>query len=108
LSELFPQGLMHAPFELDADYAEALWALDQPPGRIDFGVTVRDALASLEQLPRTSERFRKNLAPRAHPDLENLERLIRPSTVFLNSSAPKRLSTRVPRWRFVIAFSAGS
>jgi hypothetical protein len=77
--EEIPQGLMHALFELDADYAEALWALDQPPGRIDFRAMVRDTLASLEQLPRTSKRFRKNLAPRAHPDLENIERLIRPS-----------------------------
>jgi hypothetical protein len=78
-SEEIPQGLLHALFELDADYAEALWALDQPPGRIDIRAMVRDTLASLEQLPRTNKRFRKNLAPRAHPDLENIERVIRPN-----------------------------
>jgi hypothetical protein len=26
-----PQRLIHQLFELDADYVEALWALDQPP-----------------------------------------------------------------------------
>lgn len=88
--EEIPQGLMHALFELDADYAEALWALDQPPGHINFRAMVRDTLASLEQLPRTSKRFRKNLAPRAHPDLENIEKLIRPS---LN---PKEAYNMVP------------
>ena len=31
--------------ELDADFAEALWALDQPPGRFDFAVMVRDTTA---------------------------------------------------------------
>jgi hypothetical protein len=74
-----PQSLMRALFELDADYAEALWALDQPPGHIDVCAMVRDTLASLEQLPRTSTRFRNNLAPRAHPTLEKIERLIRSS-----------------------------
>jgi hypothetical protein len=77
--EEIPQGLMHDLFELDADYAEALWALDQPPGRLDFRAMTRDTLASLKRLPRTSKRFRTNLAPRAHPDLENIERNIRPS-----------------------------
>ena len=30
-----PQRLMRQLFELDADYAEALWALDQAPGALD-------------------------------------------------------------------------
>jgi hypothetical protein len=72
-----PQGLMHDLFELDADYAEALWALDQPPGRIDVRAMVRDTMTSLKQMHGISMRFRKNLAPRSHPTLENIERHIR-------------------------------
>jgi hypothetical protein len=33
--------MMRDLFELDADYAEALWALDHPPGRIDVRAMVR-------------------------------------------------------------------
>ena len=29
-----PQRLIGQLFEMDADYAEALWALDQPPGSL--------------------------------------------------------------------------
>jgi len=46
-----PQRLIRHLFELDADYAEALWALDQPPGTLDVKAMLRDALAALEQLP---------------------------------------------------------
>jgi len=31
-----PQRLIRQLFELDADYAEALWALDQEPGTLDL------------------------------------------------------------------------
>ena len=31
-----PQRLLRQLFERDADYAEALWALDQPPGIMDL------------------------------------------------------------------------
>jgi hypothetical protein len=64
-----PQRIIRQLFELDADYVEALWALDQPPGSLDLRVMLRDTLASLEQLPETCSRFRKNLPPRAHPAL---------------------------------------
>ena len=30
-----PQGLIGQLFEINADYAEALWALDQPPGSLN-------------------------------------------------------------------------
>ena len=43
--------------ELDADLAEALYALDQPPHRFDFAVMVRDTTASLEKLPAAREKF---------------------------------------------------
>jgi hypothetical protein len=72
-----PQRLIRQLFELDADYAEALWALDQPPGALDLKVMLRDTLAALEQLPEAAARFRKNLPPRAHPILAQLEVTIR-------------------------------
>ena len=68
-----PQRLIRHLFELDADYAEALWALDQPPGTLDLRLMLRDTLAALEQLPEASTRLRKNLPRRAHPTLAQLE-----------------------------------
>jgi hypothetical protein len=59
--------------ELDADYVEALWAVDQPPGTLDVKAMLRDTLAALEQFPAASTRFRKNLPPRAPPRLAQLE-----------------------------------
>ena len=47
-----PQRLLHQLFELDADFAEALWALDQPSHSLDFRAMLRDTLESLEQLTR--------------------------------------------------------
>ena len=72
-----PQRLVRQLFELDADYAEALWVLDQPAGALDRRLMLRDTLAALEQLPETSARFRKNLPSRAHPVLAKLEVTIR-------------------------------
>ena len=68
-----PQRLIRQLFELDADYAEALWALDQPPGSLDLRLMLRDTLAALEQLPQAATRFRMNLPKRAHPILARLE-----------------------------------
>lgn len=72
-----PQRLIRQLFELDADYVEALWALDQPPTSFNPKAMLRDTLAALEQLPQAVERFRKNLPPRAHPRLEELEAVVR-------------------------------
>ena len=74
-----PQRLIRQLFELDADYAEALWALDQPPGTLDLKAVLRDTLAALEQLPEASARFRKNLPRRAHSALVQLEVTVRHS-----------------------------
>ena len=74
-----PQRLIRQLFELDADFAEALWALDQSPGTLDHRLMLRDTLAALEQLPEASSRLRKNLPPRAHPRLEQLEATVRHS-----------------------------
>lgn len=72
-----PQRLIRQLFELDADYVEALWALDQPPGTLDLRLMLRDTLAALEQLPEASNRLRKNLPRRAHPTLASLELTVR-------------------------------
>lgn len=74
-----PQRLIRQLFELHADYAEALWALDQPPGMLDLTAMLRDTLAALEQLPEASARFRKHLPQRAHPTLSQLEVTVRHS-----------------------------
>src|SRR5881397_3693501 len=72
-----PQRLLQQLFELDADYAEALWALDQPSDSLDLHAMLRHTLASLEQLPPTCARFRGYLPATAQPPLENLETSIR-------------------------------
>jgi hypothetical protein len=43
--------------ELDADLAEALWVLDQPPGKFDWTAMVRDTLASLTRVVAVREAF---------------------------------------------------
>src|SRR5271169_5330819 len=60
-----PQRLIRQLFELDADYVEALWGLDQPPGQINAHVMLRNTLAALDQLPTACSRFRKNLPAQA-------------------------------------------
>ena len=72
-----PQRLLRQLFELDADFAEALWGLDQPAGRLDVRAMLRDTLAALDKLPAAITRFRENLPRRAHPKLANLETSIR-------------------------------
>lgn len=72
-----PQRLIRQLFELDADFAEALWALDQPPGALDLQAMLRDTLAALDQLPEASTQLRQNLPHRAHPALTQLETTVR-------------------------------
>lgn len=72
-----PQRLIRQLFELDADYVEALWALDQPVGKLDWHAMLRDTLTALEQLPQACARFRKHLPSRAHPTLGTLEAELR-------------------------------
>jgi hypothetical protein len=64
-------------FELDAGYVEALWGLDQPPGKLNLQLMLRDTLAALNQPPATGSRLRKNLPPQALPTLFQLELAIR-------------------------------
>ena len=74
-----PQRLIRQLFELDADCAEALWALNQPPASLDLHAMLRDTLAALEQVPEACSRFRNNLPPRARPSLTRLEITVRKS-----------------------------
>src|SRR5580693_2872862 len=62
-----PQRLLRQLFELDADYVEALWALDQPSGSLDMHAMLRDTLAALEQLPQACSRFRTICRHRLFP-----------------------------------------
>lgn len=75
--EQIPQRLLRQLFELDADYVEALWGLDQPPGKLNLHAMLRDSLAALEQLPAACSRFRKTLPPTALFTLTQLEITIR-------------------------------
>ena len=72
-----PQRLIRQLFELDADYVEALWGLDQPPGKLNLHTMLRDTLAALERLPAACSRLRKNLPPQTHRTLSQLESNIR-------------------------------
>jgi len=72
-----PQRLIRQLFELDADYVEALWALDQPPASLDLHAMLRDTLAALDQLPEACARFRTHLPRRAHDVLAQLEITVR-------------------------------
>ena len=72
-----PQWLLRQLFELDGDYAEALWALDQPEGSLDRHAMLRDTLMALGRLPPACVQFRKKLPARAHLTLEQLEGSVR-------------------------------
>ena len=74
-----PQRPIRQLFELDADYVEALWALDQPPASLDLHAMLRDTLAALDQLPEACARFRTHLPRRAHTTLAQLEITVRSS-----------------------------
>ncbi len=77
LAEEIPQRRLRRLFELDADYAEALWVLDQPVTTFNRHAMVRDTLAALDRLPSAVAQFRKKLPPRAHPILAKLEGSVR-------------------------------
>ena len=72
-----PQRLIRQLFELDADFVEALWGLDQSAGTLDLHRMLRDTLAALRQLPQACQQFNKRLPPRAHPALAQLESTFR-------------------------------
>ena len=74
-----PQPYTHQLFDLDADCAEALWALDQPAGTLALRTMVRDTLASLDHLPDGREQVRAGLPAAATSRVLTLEKAIRAS-----------------------------
>jgi hypothetical protein len=89
-SQQIPQRLIRQLFELDADFVEALWGLDQPPGKLNLQALLRDTLAALDQLPAACSRFRKGLPAQTHAPLARLELLIR------SNLSPAEAYTMVP------------
>jgi hypothetical protein len=49
LAQELPAGLRRLQ-ELDADFAEALWVLDQPRGRFNLSAMIEDTWAALSRL----------------------------------------------------------
>ena len=72
-----PQSALAHLATLDADCAEALWALDQPVGWLDAPAMVRDTLASLNTLADARAQIRARLSVNARVALERLEPVIR-------------------------------
>jgi len=59
-----PQKELKALMELDADCAEALWALDNPKG-LDLVKMIRDTEESLRRIPRARQELLSKLPKRA-------------------------------------------
>ena len=72
-----PPAPLAALAEADADCAEALWALDQPPRTLDIAAMVRDTLATLARLPHTRQRVRASLPQQTRDQVTRLEHDIR-------------------------------
>jgi len=49
-------------FELDADFAESLWGLDQPVGRYDMEMMTADTVASLLAIGDAVSEFLRTLS----------------------------------------------
>jgi len=64
--------------ELDADLAEALWVLDQPPGRFDLSALARDTLASLSRLGSAREALLRTLDGASRAQVEERAAATRP------------------------------
>ena len=66
-------------FHLDADVAEALWALDQPITRFDVMAMTRDTVASLATIPEALTAFLDLLNPSAQAQLAAAVKAVRAS-----------------------------
>ena len=78
---LAPRDLPHVALaalaRLDADCAEALWALAQPPGALVLNAMVRDTLTSLDALGAVRAHVRLGVPAACQPRITALEPLIR-------------------------------
>jgi hypothetical protein len=86
-----PHAELHQLYQLDADCAEALWALEQPAGSLDFAAMVRDTLASLQQLPAARDIVRTRVPLR--PGWRNLNRTSAPNLI---RARPTTTSLAIP------------
>ena len=78
-AEEIPQTLLRELLELDADFAEALWALDQPTHSLDFRAMVRDTLTSLKRWPEDCQELLNELPSRVLQPLANQRESILPT-----------------------------
>jgi hypothetical protein len=76
LSQDLPEELK-ALMELDADFAEALWVLDQPPGGFNLEAMTRDTQSSLSDLPLAIEDYFSHLSPEEASDLHRAIPVVR-------------------------------
>jgi hypothetical protein len=72
-----PQRKLRTLFELDADCAEALWALDQPASKVSRSAMLRDTKAALRKLPAARRALRGALTETNRTRLREMEDLIR-------------------------------
>jgi hypothetical protein len=73
-----PQEELHGLFELDADFAEALDVMDNPPPfPINNKAMVRDTVASLNALPQAQKSFFRLLPVSSRPKVTALQKDIR-------------------------------
>jgi hypothetical protein len=63
--------------ELDADFAEALWVLDQPSGTFDLSAMIEDTMASLNRLPAAREAFLATFDAPTRTEVEERAQLTR-------------------------------
>lgn len=75
--------------ELDADFAEALWVLDQPRGRFDLSAMIDDTLASLGRVAVAREAFLASFDASARAQIED-------GTTGIRTVLPPRMRT----WRY--------
>jgi hypothetical protein len=63
--------------ELDADFAEALWVLDQPRRKFDVAAMAEDTIRSLNRLPAARAAFLATFDASTRAELEERARLTR-------------------------------
>lgn len=76
---------LHELFELDADFAEALWVLDQPAGRYDLDAMTADTVASLEAIGGAVHEFLRTLTEAEGWELAACMKVVRESLVLADA-----------------------
>jgi hypothetical protein len=65
--EQIPQRLLRQLFELDADYVEALWGLDQPPGKLNLQLCSAIPSLRCNSYQPLARAFGKTFRPKPSP-----------------------------------------